>query len=127
MPRFVSDDGPDLPGVRFHKSFPPDAYPAAQHATIAINEERGPEAVAVIYRVSYSEAETKFYESRQLNPNGDGNERHAGEPGDEQILGYDLFSVPKTLLPRDSWPALNDAVGKVYNFSHGPRPGSRGP
>ena len=130
--RFVSALGPDKPsGLSFFRS--------VRHFSEAITARRSileqilsndPGYDVVIYRVSYDGE--RFYSSRQLELEGKGDERWAGEPHSLQEMAFDLLSAPRALIESkevgpEGMSKLSSEVLKIYDMSHMPSPGTLRP
>ncbi len=126
---FVSVLGPDqVPtskkDVRFRKIVAPEFQ-------LALAESKSIEAgrSLVVYRLSYSSEDDKFYSSRQfkLDPAG-GHETYDDELGKDhpspKLLCYELYSVADELV---SSPDLGAMIGDIRKLSNQPKPGNGKP
>jgi hypothetical protein len=130
--RFISPLGPDKKDercdVRFLESVV--TFKEAQRRRALLQEQHDPAGntlAIVVYRSSH--VGDKYYLSRQIDFDLNGEERHPGAPQEGEKIGYDIFLAPKALLsqgePRHE-PELWKAVSAICDFGQGP-PSDGGP
>lgn len=124
--RFISPLGPDVKDapcdVRFLESVV--SFEDAKKRKIDLEKQydtaQSKHAI-VVYRSSH--VGDKYYLSRQINLDLNGEERHPGAPQESERIGYDIFLAPKELLshgePRRE-PELWKAVSAICDFGQGP-------